>query len=206
MGGKKNLKIQTVIGHAREHLENGNKIGALESVRKDTDYSLAEAKTLVKFIELFTILENNATVASHWCQEHRVARFKCVGQHSKSTGMRSFIHGADANRDYRAEAKTLAEFTRSVGSFCGEHLAPRSECARLHPQVEPPFPQSKPGEVRSTTPVSVPRCACGNVSCDNQWHSLAMWINDHPFEWQRALEELSSVPPQNSERAKSLPD
>jgi hypothetical protein len=204
---KKNLKIKTVIGHARKYLEDGNKIGAIESVRTDTDYSLLEAKTLVEFIERFTIVEGNATVASHWCEEHRIARFKCFSQHPEKLhiGVRSFIDSADTKRDDAAECKSLAEFTGSVNS-CPEHRVQVFECARLHQRTEPQPLDPNPAEARPTVPLSVLQCACGNAGCDNQWHRLAMWIKDHPLEWQRALEELSGAPSQNSESAESLPD
>lgn len=207
----KKLKIQTVIGHARKHLEDGDKIGAIESVRTDTDYSPTEAKTLVEFIELFTIVETNATVASHWCEEHRIGRFRCVSQHPKlRTDLQSFIEAAGTNRDYAAEAKPLAEFRGSVGSFCKEQLAQRLESARLQQEIEPQSQQLKSTETLPRSPLSVPKCACGSANCDNQWHRLAMWIKDNPFEWQRVLEELTSTTSENVMSAnaqdENLPD
>lgn len=133
---KKNLKIRTVIRHARKHLEDGNRVGAIEGVRSDTDYSPMEAKTLVEFIELYT--ESDVLIASHWCEEHRVGRFKCVNLHPQAephTDKLSAIESGGTNRDYAAEAKALAEFCRSV-SVCNEHHVTRHECARLHQETK----------------------------------------------------------------------
>lgn len=204
MRKKKNLQIRTAIGHARKHLEDGNKIGAIESVRTDTDYSPTDANTLIEFIELFTIVENNTTVARHWCEEHRTPRFKCVNQHPEKlhADMQFVIENGGTNRDDAAEVETLAEFTRSV-SFCYEHHVQRSECARLHQEIERQPQQPKPTEAQPTTPLPARECACNNASCENPCHRLAMWIKDNPFEWQRVIEEIAA-PSQNIESANEL--
>lgn len=79
--------------------------------------------------------------------------------------------------------------------WCEEHRVPRVECARQHAQ-EAPEQMLNPPKIISGAEVRNWRCICGDPACPNQWHRLAMWIKDHPAEWQRVLEELNSTPSQ----------
>lgn len=103
-----------------------------------------------------------------------------------------------------AEAEKFVEFIEQFGEadaltaerWCEEHRVSRLECtrvARQHAQEAPEQMLNTPNII-SAAAVRNSRCVCGDPTCRNQWHRLAMWIKDHPAEWQRVLEELTSTP------------
>lgn len=78
---KRKIKLKTVIRRARSWLKDGHRSGADLAVFTYTDYSLAEAKEFVDFIEQFN--EPDALTAERWCEEHRAPRFDCAKQHAQ---------------------------------------------------------------------------------------------------------------------------
>ncbi len=82
---KKRLTIKTVVHRAREYVNEANKTEAnkteaIDSILRNSDYTLTEAQRLVEFIACFYDIESDYQIVSRWCDEHRMSRLLCRQQ------------------------------------------------------------------------------------------------------------------------------